>query len=204
MNHSPLVSVIIPAYNHELYIAQAIEGVLQQEVDFPYELVIGEDYSTDATREIVLEHQKKYPDIIRVITSDKNVGGIENSTRTLQACRGKYLAYCEGDDYWHHPLKLQKQVDFLESNPDYGMVHSDYDKLINRTGKIIKSIHKQNNVKISNNNFFEKLLVRNYISTCTVCTRRTRYLQNSHCLRFDILKVHGISGCVIHLIDKVL
>lgn len=167
----PVVSVEMITYNHEPYIAQAIEGVLQQEVDFPYELVISEDCSTDATHEIVLEYQKKYPDIIRVITSDKNVGASKNSIRNLKACRGKYIAYCEGDDYWHHPEKLQKQVNFLESNPDYGMVHSDYDKLIDRTGKIIESFHKQNNVKIPADNFFEELLVKNFIATCTVCAR---------------------------------
>jgi len=167
----PLVSVKIITYNHAPYIAQAIEGVLQQETSFPFELIIGEDCSTDATREIVLEHQKKYPDIIRVITSDKNVGAIKNSIRTLKACRGKYIAFCDGDDYWHHPQKLQKQVDFLESNPDYGMVHSDYDQLINRTGKIIRSIPKHDNVKIATDNFFEELLVKNFIGTCTVCAR---------------------------------
>ncbi len=121
----PLVSAKMITYNHAPYIAQAIEGVLQQEVDFPYELVIGEDCSTDGTREIVFDYQKKYPDIIRVITSDKNVGARKNGLRTGKPCRGKYIAYCEGDDYWHHPLKLQKQVDFLECNTDYGVVYSD-------------------------------------------------------------------------------
>jgi glycosyltransferase involved in cell wall biosynthesis len=167
----PVVSVTMITYNHEPYIAQAIEGVLLQEVDFPYELVIGEDCSTDATREIVLEHQKKYPDIIRVITSDMNVGARKNSIRTLKACRGKYLTFCDGDDYWCHPEKLQKQVDFLESNPDYGLVHSDYNKLINKTGKIIEFWHKQTNVKIPDDNSFEKLLVKNCIATSTVCAR---------------------------------
>ena len=167
----PLVSVKMVTYNHAPYIAQTIEGVLQQKTNFPYELVVGEDCSTDATRKIVLEYQKKHPDIIRVITSDHNVGASKNSCRIQKACRGKYIAYCDGDDYWHHPQKLQKQMDFLESNPDYGMVHSEYDTLINRTGKIIESFHKQNNEKIAADNFFEELLVKNFIGTCTVCAR---------------------------------
>ncbi len=167
----PVFSTFMVTYNHAPYIAQAIQGVLQQETSFPFELVIGEDCSTDGTHEIVLEYQKKHPDIIRVITSDHNIGAIKNGYRTEKVCRGKYIAYCDGDDYWHHPQKLQKQVDFLESNPDYGMVHSDFDKLINRTGKIIKSINKQNNVKIPDDNFFEELLVENFIGACTVCAR---------------------------------
>ena len=126
----PLVSALMVTYNHELYIAQAIEGVLQQETDFPFELVIGEDCSTDGTRKIVFNYQKKHPDIIRVITSDKNVGGRKNFFRTVKACRGKYLAFCEGDDYWHHSQKLQKQVDYMEAHPEVGLVHSDGERHI--------------------------------------------------------------------------
>ena len=133
LSKTPLVSVKMITYNHEAYIAEAIEGVLIQETDFPIELVIGEDCSTDGTREIVFDYQKKHPDIIRVITSDHNVGMHENSIRTTKACRGKYIALCEGDDYWHHPQKLQKQVDFLEANADCSAVihtaeHFDEDK----------------------------------------------------------------------------
>jgi len=87
-------------YNHERYIIQAIQGVLMQKTDFPIELIIGEDCSTDRTREIVFDYQKKYSDRIRVITADNNVGMMNNSSRTMAACRGKYIALCEGDDYW--------------------------------------------------------------------------------------------------------
>ncbi len=167
----PVVSVNMITYNHESYIAQAIEGVLQQETSFPFELVIGEDCSTDGTREIVFDYQKKYPDIIRIITSDQNVGMRKNGLRTTRACRWKYIAFCEGDDYWHHPLKLQKQVDFLEANPDYGMVHSDYDNLINKTGQIIKSVHQYYNIRIPTDNLCEELLINNFIGTLTVCAR---------------------------------
>src|ERR1700690_2758382 len=110
----PLVSVKMITYNHAPYITRAIEGVLQQKTTFPFELIIGEDCSTDGTREIVFAYQKKYPDIIRVITSDKNVGMNINGLRTIKAGKGKYIALCEGDDYWHNPEKLQKKVDFLK------------------------------------------------------------------------------------------
>lgn len=123
----PLVSVKMITYNQLLFIGKAIEGVLKQKTNFPFELLIGEDCSTDGTRDIVHEYKKKYPDMIRVITSDKNVGMKKNGLRTLKAARGKYVAYCEGDHYWHNPMKLQKQAEYLEMNPECGMVYSSYD-----------------------------------------------------------------------------
>lgn len=123
----PLVSVKMLTYNHAPYIAQAIEGVLMQKTTFPFELVIGEDCSTDGTREIVFDYAKRYPDVIRVLTSEQNVGANENGTRVNAVLRGKYIAWCEGDDYWHRDDKLQMQVDYLESHPDCGLVCSDYD-----------------------------------------------------------------------------
>ena len=117
----PLVSVFIITYNHATYIAQAIERAIKQETNFPFEIVVGEDCSTDGTHEIVLDYEKKCPNIIRVITSDNNVGGRENAFRTLKACRGKYIAICEGDDYWTDPQKLQKQVSFMIKHPNLSM-----------------------------------------------------------------------------------
>jgi len=111
-------------YNHRPYIEQAVKCVLDQETDFSVELVIGEDCSTDGTRELVFDLQRRHPEHIRVITSEHNVGAHKNLFRTETACRGKYIAYCEGDDYWNDPLKLAKQVAFLEARPDYSMVHS--------------------------------------------------------------------------------
>jgi len=122
----PLVSVLMVTYNHARYIRKSIDGVLAQRTNFPYELVIGEDCSTDGTRQIVFDYQRRYPDTIRVITSERNVGGKKNVIRTRRACRGKYIAFCEGDDYWHHPEKLQMQADFLENHPECGLVYSNY------------------------------------------------------------------------------
>ena len=105
----PLVSVHMVTYNHRPYIAQALEGALQQQTHFPFEVVIGEDCSTDGTRDIVFDYQKRYPELVRVITSDRNVGPNANGLRVSEACRGKYIAYCDGDDFWHHPRKLQSR-----------------------------------------------------------------------------------------------
>lgn len=118
---NPMVSIRTSTYNHGPYIRQCIEGVLMQKTTFSFEYIIGEDCSTDETREIVLEYSKKYPNIIRVVTADYNVGSKANGRRCIQRCRGKYMAICEGDDYWIDPLKLQKQFEFLEQNEEYSM-----------------------------------------------------------------------------------
>jgi len=113
------ISIWITTYNHEKYIAEAIESVLRQETTFTYELVIGEDCSTDRTREIVLAYKAQYPDKIKLLLPDKNLGMIPMYKATYSLCTGKYVAWLDGDDYWTDPFKLQKQVGFLADNPDY-------------------------------------------------------------------------------------
>lgn len=112
------VSVLIVTYNHEKYISQALDGVLAQEVNFEYEIVVGEDCSTDSNRNILLEYHKKYPHKIRLLLNEKNQGACENFVRTFTACSGDYIAYLDGDDYWTSPNKLQKQIDFLDAHPE--------------------------------------------------------------------------------------
>lgn len=173
----PLVSVKMITYNHAPYIAQAIEGVLNQKVNFQVEIVIGEDCSTDGTREIVFEYQKKYPDVIRVITSEQNVGTKKNGYRTTKACRGKYIAFCEGDDYWHNPDKLQKQVDYMENNPECGMVYSSYDVYDVKSKKKIKDYIRYKNWEILESPGWSDFLDGKKhwgsgILTCTVMARR--------------------------------
>lgn len=132
-----IVSVCMITYNHEANIAQAIEGVLMQKTDFPIELVIGEDCSTDETRKIVQGYAERYSDKIRPLLSEYNLGMIPNFVVTLNACRGKYVALCEGDDYWTDPLKLQKQVDFLEMHPDHAICFHPAKKLYEATREFI-------------------------------------------------------------------
>jgi glycosyltransferase involved in cell wall biosynthesis len=117
----PLVSICLITYNHEKYIREAIDSVLMQKTEFPFELLIGEDCSTDGTRQIVFEYQSRHPELIKVITDEHNVGAQANVMRVLQASSSKYIAALEGDDYWTDPYKLQKQVSFLENNPDYAI-----------------------------------------------------------------------------------
>lgn len=120
-NDEILVSVFVITYNHEKFIAKAIDSALMQKCDFNFEIVIGEDCSTDRTKEIVINYQKKYPDIIKPIFNTINIGPSENAKNVLKACEGDYIAMLEGDDYWTDPFKLQKQVDFLESNREYSL-----------------------------------------------------------------------------------
>ena len=125
----PLVSVSIITYNHQNYVAQAIDGVLMQKTTFDYEILIGEDDSEDNTRAIVKEYKERYPDRIKLfLNSRENViyvngrpTGRWNAVNNLKHARGQYIALCEGDDYWTDPNKLQKQVDFLENNADFAI-----------------------------------------------------------------------------------
>lgn len=114
------VSVCMITYNHARYIAEAIEGVIMQRSTFPIELIISDDCSTDNTRDICETYQNRYPEILKLLPKEeKNFGVMANFVNTLLKCNGKYIALCEGDDYWTDPYKLQKQVDFLEANPEY-------------------------------------------------------------------------------------
>jgi glycosyltransferase involved in cell wall biosynthesis len=115
---TPRVSVLMISYNHENFIAQAIESVIMQKTKFPFELVIGEDCSTDNTREIIEGYQQKYPKIIKLLPSDKRYGPNQNFVRVYKACRGEYIATLEGDDYWIDEEKLQMQVDLLDNKPE--------------------------------------------------------------------------------------
>ena len=121
---TPLVSVCMTTYNHEAYLSRAIESVLAQETAFDVELVLGEDCSTDATRSVCEDYAARYPDRIRLVTSAENVGWRANYRRTFEACRGKYVAYLDGDDWWSDPRKLQKQADVLEADPECGMCYT--------------------------------------------------------------------------------
>jgi glycosyltransferase involved in cell wall biosynthesis len=111
---TPLVSVCVITYNHKQYIAQALDSILVQKTNFDFEIVIGEDLSTDNTLAICKDYARRYPHIIRVLDTVQNLGVVPNFVRTANACRGKYMAVLEGDDYWIDESKLQKQADVLE------------------------------------------------------------------------------------------
>ncbi|THU41532.1 glycosyltransferase [Niastella caeni] len=120
-----LLDIPMCVYNHEKFIAQTIEGVLRQKTDFKYRLIIGEDCSTDASRPIIEKYLRSYPDKLKVFFHEKNVGPYVNSKVVWKECVSKYVALCDGDDYWCDDTKLQTQVDILEKHPEYvGCFHN--------------------------------------------------------------------------------
>ena len=123
-NTSPLLAIRCLAYNHEPYIRQCLEGFVMQKTDFPFVAIVHDDASTDKTADIIREYAEKYPDIIKPIFESENKyskhdGSIRRIMNAAMPKSVKYIAVCEGDDYWTDPEKLQKQVGFLERNPEY-------------------------------------------------------------------------------------
>lgn len=176
-NLCPFVSISIATYQHSNYISKCIEGVLMQKTDFPFEIIIGEDGSADGTREICIKYAEKYPDKIRLFLRDRSLSNLYdndvfvcrfNGLWNRMSARGKYIAICEGDDYWTDIHKLQKQVDFLQANEDFGMVHTNYNVLYN-SRNIIKHNTKRN---VPFGNVFENLLIDgNHIATLTILAK---------------------------------
>lgn len=169
--NSPLVSILCITFNHEKYIAQAIEGFLIQKTNFKFEIIIHDDASTDKNVEIIKSYQCKNPELFNCIFQTENQyskkdGSLENAI--FSAPRGKYIALCEGDDFWTDPYKLQKQVDFLEKNNEYGLVHHEADYFFQKSGKKIRNHHQTNKIYPSNGFVFEELLGNNNIYTPTV------------------------------------
>lgn len=129
-NPEIMVSVCCITYNHEQYIAGALESFLMQKANFEFEILVGEDCSTDATKSVIAEYALRYPGLIRLIAHETNIGAIRNQVDVIRKARGKYIALCDGDDFWIDAGKLQKQVDFLEANPAY-VICCHHSKVIN-------------------------------------------------------------------------
>lgn len=163
------VSVCMITYNHEAYIAQAIEGVLMQETDFAVELVIGEDCSTDNTRAIVRDYGARHPERIRLLLPERNQGAHANFRATYEACRGQYIALCEGDDYWTDPHKLQKQVEFLEAHPECALCFHDV-MIVDETQDIEPRCYP--NLDPGKQYRLEDLLRQDFIPTCSTMYRQ--------------------------------
>ncbi|UOE51691.1 glycosyltransferase family 2 protein [Mucilaginibacter sp. SMC90] len=130
------VSICCITYNHEKFIAEAIRSFLMQKTNFKFDIIIGDDCSTDKTQSIVKFYSETYPGKIKLIVPPTNLGMHKNLINCIKYCTGKYIALCEGDDYWTNEYKLQKQVDFLENNPEY-VICCHYHKLINASSKTL-------------------------------------------------------------------
>lgn len=174
---TPLVSVIVATYQHERFIKQCLDGILMQITNFPIEVIVGEDESKDATRSICIEYANSHQDKIRLFLRDRKLSqyydshgkfiGRFNGIWNRMSARGKYIAMCEGDDYWIDPLKLQKQVDFLETNQSFSLVyHNMYFK--NELDNTLKISDWPQKPYLTIND----LALNNYIYTASVVFRR--------------------------------
>lgn len=163
---NPIASIRILAYNQESSISNAIDSVINQRCNFEYEIIIGEDCSTDNTRAICIEYQLKYPEKIKLILNEHNLGIVNNYRNVNKEAKGKYIACCAGDDNWCDEYKLQEQVNVMEENESIGLVYTDY---------IINSINTgEKYIKLTaspQDNIFTQLLIGNFISASTVCYR---------------------------------
>ena len=172
---TPLLSVLMITYNHEAFIGRSIESVLSQKTDFPFELVIGDDHSTDNTKQIAMKYAEKYPDTIKLLSHSSNLGVIPNFQNTLERCKGRYVAILEGDDRWIDESKLQKQVNFMERNPDYVLCgghtisESSSNKLIYNLISRFKYLRK-GSLKLQTFEL-DEVIIANHFKTLTVVFR---------------------------------
>lgn len=171
MNNEIMVSINCLVYNHEPYLRQCLEGFVMQKTNFKFEAIVHDDCSTDGSAAIIKEYAEKYPDIIKPILETENQyskgdGSLVKIMNSLMT--GKYVAMCEGDDYWTDPLKLQMQVDFLETHPDYGLVHTGSKRYIQKE-KVFRE-------GFAADTDFNRLLNANTINTLTVMYRRELFV----------------------------
>lgn len=176
-----VVSIRCLVYNHEPYLKQCLEGIVMQKTDFKFEAIVHDDASTDKSAIIIKEYAEKYPAIIKPIFEKENQyskrdGSLNRIMNNSVSPSAKYIAICEGDDYWIDPYKLQKQVDFLEKNPDYGLVCSDINYFINNENRFINNYFRTKKIPIKYT--FEDFLINAwFIAPCTWVFRK-EYMPN--------------------------
>lgn len=167
------VSVICVTYNHEKYIREALDSILQQKTQFHFEVLVGEDCSTDGTREILKEFEEKYPEYLRIYYREQNLGATKNEYELFMDAKGKYIAALELDDVWTDPYKLQKQYDFLEAHREYIGVAHDFD-IIDKNGSVIED---KDNQKIKNY-FNKRFTLQDFLTDGFVFQTGTHFYRN--------------------------
>lgn len=176
---SPLVTIFCTTYNHSKFLKECFEGLLSQKVSFPVEILVHDDASTDDTPSIINEYQKKYPSVFKVIFQKENQyaqGAKILVDFMFPVARGKYIAICEGDDFWRDPEKLQMQIEFLEANPDFSLSFTDVS--VQRGEIFHESEHAQYHEKILANRTeftIHDLMKDNFIPTCTMVLKKESF-----------------------------
>jgi glycosyltransferase involved in cell wall biosynthesis len=208
-NQTPLVSVSCLVYNHEPYLRQCLDGFVMQKTNFPFEVIVHDDASTDRSADIIREYVKKYPDLFVPVyqTENQYSKGIGVSVNHIYPkIRGKYMAKCEGDDYWIDPLKLQKQVNFLEKHEDYALVFTNVSIYLQDKDEMHKELFNAQQSEslfgfYRSTSFEDHLIHRGYIAPCTWVVRKEflltkknkNYKDNSFAMILDIFaksKIH--------------
>lgn len=165
-----MISVVVLTYNQERTISRALDSILMQQCHVPYEIVIGEDCSTDNTRAICERYAKNYPDIIRLICNPHNKGIVDNYFDCLLACRGKYIADCAGDDFWTDPLKLEKEVSIMEAHNNVTMVITNWQYYDEVSQKSIPSRQKQHAPITPGCDLLKAIITQHNMSVFHLCT----------------------------------
>jgi glycosyltransferase involved in cell wall biosynthesis len=170
MSDHPKLSVNIITFNHAEFIAKALDSVLMQRVYFDYEIVVGDDCSTDGTREIIQAYHQRAPNKIKPVFQPKNIGMMRNFTRTMEECTAEYIAIVEGDDYWTDSNKLQQQVEYLDNHPDCALCHHRVEHVLSPSGTKIREFPPPRYRTFQTDG--RDLAMYNYIQTCSVMFRR--------------------------------
>jgi len=171
-NENIIVSICCQTYNHKNFIKRSVESFLMQKTNFTFEILLRDDASTDGTTEIVKEYSDKYPKLIKPLLYNENqwVRGVKPLSDNVKRAKGKYIALCEGDDYWTDPYKLQKQVNFLEENEDYVMSFHSVD-IKNSIPKGEMHSNYKYPIPIKNTLTLKDLAFKHYIPTCSLVFR---------------------------------
>jgi glycosyltransferase involved in cell wall biosynthesis len=191
-NKEVLVSICVQTYQQVNFIRECLDSILMQQTNFAFEILLGEDNSTDGTREICIEYAKKHQDKIRLFlhSRENNIKinskptGRFNFLNNLSEARGKFIAFCEGDDFWIDKLKLQKQVDFLCNDNDYGLIFSSYKRYFEKKGEF-KEVSFENQKHLFVGNIFNSLIFNNWISTTSVMVNKDLLFEHADYVEYS-------------------
>lgn len=181
-------SIVVTSHNQADTIIQTLNSILTQTCTFDYEIIIGDDFSHDGTRTICIDYKNKYPEKIKLIFQDKNVGVVNNFINCVQKAESEYIAICAADDFWHNPNKLQLQVDFLEKNPDYGLIYTDYDRYNTNTKKLTHNWLKKTKKTIYEGANLTKFFFEGKVPALTVTVMFRKYLFDKYIPVEDFIK----------------
>lgn len=209
----PLVVIRCITYNHEAFLKDALDGFLMQKTDFPFVAVVHDDASTDGTAAVLREYAERYPDIILPIFEEENQYSKHDRTivrvmkAACEATGAKYIAWCEGDDYWIDPKKLQKQVTALENDPDANACYTGF-QTVNESGEdVFRKFSIECEAKSRSGDLFKELIKSNYIQTCTFVARKRvieseLYKNSPNNIDYSIFLTASYNGALLYIKEK--